>query len=408
MSLRPSVLRLSVLLAAVTVVLLTLGAAPGFAARYAVFAVNDLGMHCYQGSYAGFMILPPANNLKVQVFRKGGEEARVVTRGIRVTYRVLGNTRSAGKTDFWRYAGSYGWPGLKANVGITGNKLSGRLKRVAGTPYWEVTAIPITPYNDRMEFDPLQVARVTVRDARTGKVLAVQPKVVVPVSDEMRCDLCHGPADTARNILQAHDDSVGTHLAADLQAGTRHACSECHKDNALGAPGAVGVQPLSQAIHGFHADKMNVQGVAQLGNTCYACHPGAQTKCLRGRMAQAGLTCTSTGCHGDMAKVADSQAAGREAWLQEPTCGGCHGAAYAENPGQLYRNSYLRNGPEDMNGKKIQCEMCHGSPHAEWRSTRNTDNQVALNLQGRVGVISRCTACHGDAGGRIHGGGGGD
>ena len=50
--------------------LLTLGAAPAFAARYAVFAVNDLGMHCYQRSYAGFMILPPANNLKVQIFRK--------------------------------------------------------------------------------------------------------------------------------------------------------------------------------------------------------------------------------------------------------------------------------------------------------------------------------------------------
>ena len=33
-------------------------------------------MHCYQRSYAGFMILPPANNLKVQIFRKGGEEAR--------------------------------------------------------------------------------------------------------------------------------------------------------------------------------------------------------------------------------------------------------------------------------------------------------------------------------------------
>ena len=61
------------------------------------------------------------------------------------------------------------------------------------------------------------------------------------------------------------------------------------------------------------------------------------------------------------------------------------------------------NGPEDMNGKLIQCESCHGSPHAEWRSTRSVDNQVPLQLQGLATFIKRCNACHGDAGGRIHG-----
>ena len=399
--------RLLLATALLTGALLAALAAPAAAsaARYAVFAVNDLGMHCYQRSYAGFMILPPANNLKVQVFRKGGEEARVVTRGIRVTYRILDNTRSANKTDFWRYASSYGFPGLRPNVGITGHRLSGSLRRVPGTPYWEVTAIPITPYTDDLRFNPLQVARVTVRSVRTGKVLAVQPKVVVPVSDEMRCDLCHGPADTAGSILRAHDAANGTQLYADLQAGTRHACSECHKDNALGAGGRAGVKPLSQAIHGAHRDKMDVPAVAAFGTPCYTCHPGAQTRCLRGRMAQAGFTCTSAGCHGDMAQVADSQAAptSREAWLDEPTCGGCHGARYAENPGKLYRNSYLLNGPEDMNGKVIQCESCHGSPHAEWRSARAVDNQVPLRLQGLATFIKRCSACHGDASGRIHG-----
>ena len=403
MRLRPSGLRLLIAAAVATAALLTLGAAPAFAARYAVFAVNDLGMHCYQRSYAGFMILPPANNLKVQVFRKGSDEAHVVTRGIKVTYRILGNTRSAGKTDFWKYASDYGFPGLRPNVGITGNRLSGTLKRVPGTPYWEVTAIPITPYTDDLRFNPLQVARITVRNARTGKVLAVQPKVVVPVSDEMRCDLCHGPADTAGDILLAHDGAEGTHLYADLQAGTRHACAECHKDNALGAAGMPGVPPLSEAIHGAHRDKMDVPAVAAFGTPCYTCHPGAQTRCLRGRMARAGLTCTSAGCHGDMAQVADSQTAGREAWLEEPTCGGCHGARYAENPGRLYRNSYLLNGPEGMNGKVIQCESCHGSPHAEWPSTKGVDNLVPLNLQGAATFIKRCRACHGDASGPIHG-----
>ena len=172
--------RLLLALALAAGALLTLGPAPAFGAKYAVFAVNDLGMHCYQRSYAGFMILPPANNLKVQVFRKGAEGARPVTSGIRISYVILNNTRSSTKTDFWKYASSYGYPGLKANVGITGHGLSGRLKRVPGTTYWEVTAIPITPYKDNLTFDPLQVAKITVQDVRTKKVIAVQPKVVVP------------------------------------------------------------------------------------------------------------------------------------------------------------------------------------------------------------------------------------
>ena len=232
-----------------------------------------------------------------------------------------------------------------------------------------MTAIPITPYTDNLTFNPLQVAKVTVRSSSTGKVLAVQPKVVIPVSDEMRCDLCHGPADTAGNILQAHDAAHGTHLYADLQAGARHACSECHKDNALGKPGVAGVEPLSQAIHGVPRRQDERARPSPRSHALLRLSPRRATKCLRGRMAQVGFTCTSAGCHGDMANVADSQGppTNREAWLQEPKCGGCHGALYAENPGQLYRNSYLANGPEGMNGNKIQCESCHGSPHAEWR-----------------------------------------
>jgi len=364
-------------------------------ARYVVIATNDLGMHCYQRSYAGFMILPPANNLRAQVFRRG-DDAHLVRRGIIVTYRILNNTSSADKTDFWRYASSYGFPGLRPDVGITGNALSGRMKLAADGRSWVATAIPVTPYDDQLVFNPLQVAKITVRSKSTGHVLATLPKVVVPVSDEMRCDYCHGPVDTAGSILRAHDTANGTTLATDLLAGNRHACSECHADNALGATGN-GALPLSQVIHGFHADKMTMTSVAP---SCYACHPGAQTKCLRGRMAQAGFTCTDAKCHGSMADVATSQAAGRRAWLDEPACGGCHDAAHAENPGALYRNSYLANGPEGM--KVILCESCHGSPHAEWRSARPVDNAEPLTLQGLATYIKRCAVCH-PGRGRVHG-----
>jgi len=246
-----------------------------------------------------------------------------------------------------------------------------------------VTAIPITPYKDDLSFNPLQVAKITVRNARTNKVIAVQPKVVVPVSDEMRCDLCHGPVDTAGSILQAHDAANATHLYTDLQAGVRHACSECHKDNALGAPGQAGVLPLSQAMHGWHADEMDPSVVGSLSTPCYACHPGANTKCLRGVMSGAGLTCTNAKCHGSMATVADSQASGREAWLEEPKCGDCHGSTYAENTGALFRNSYLANGPENMNGF-IMCEDCHNSPHAVFEKPRQQRKVRAHRLGAKL------------------------
>jgi hypothetical protein len=373
--------------------------------KYAVMAVNDLGMHCYQRSYAGFMVLPPANFVRVQIFRHGGEGAALVSSGIKVTYRVLNNTYSAGKTDFWDYAQYYGFPGLKKNVGITGNRLTGRMKWSVAEKAWIADAIPITPYTDSLVFQPLQYGSITVRSLKTGRVIARQPKFVIPVSDEMRCDYCHGPVDTAQNILQAHDTNEGTHLLTDLTVGgTPHACSECHADNAIGAPGN-GALPLSQAMHGWHADKMTMTTVTP---DCYACHPGAQTKCLRGRMASAGFTCIDAGCHGDMAKVADSQGAptNRQAWLQEPTCKGCHGATYAENASTLYRKSFLMNGPEGMNGR-IRCESCHGSPHAEWPSSSARDNQEPLYLQGKATFIKRCDTCHGGESGGIHGNTGG-
>jgi hypothetical protein len=369
--------------------------------KYVLLGANDLGMHCMQQSYADFMILPPYNNLKVQLFRRGSEAATLVRSGVTITYSVIGNTTSADKIDFWKYAPDYGFT-LQPDVGLTGNGLKGTMKPSADGKYFEATGIPLTPYSDNGVMNPYQVARVVARSSATGVILATQ-KVVLPVSTEMRCDLCHGKTQTGESILQAHDKRSGTTLLADLRAGRPHACSECHKDNALGAPGAVGVPPLSQAMHLFHSSKM---GLVNLKNKCYACHPGRTTRCLRGAMAKAGITCTSARCHGSVYTVGQSQVNGRQAWLQEPRCGACHGAKYAPNKNTLYRDSYLKNGPEDMNGF-IMCESCHNSPHAEWPSMKAVDNALPLRVQGLATFIKPCTACHGGERGRIHGNRGG-
>jgi hypothetical protein len=78
--------------------------------------------------------------------------------------------------------------------------------------------------------------------------------------------------------------------------------------------------------------------------TCYQCHPGRRTGCLRGAMASGGMLCQD--CHGDMAQVGDDFTRNvspdnpgdfefvgnfytdpdqpRVPWANEPGCGSCH------------------------------------------------------------------------------------
>ncbi len=373
---------------------------PASQSDYTILAFNDLGMHCIQPGYSAMMILPPANFLHVQVFRKGGEGARLVTSGITVEYAVDNMGDPSAHTDFWQYAKDYGFD-VQPGVGITGNGLAGTCTLSADGKYWEATAIPAVPYNAQGAFDAYPTCTVTVKDT-SGNVLAVQPAVVLPVSDEMHCDNCHAKSDTFVTILATHDKLSSTSLAADLAQGMRHACNECHADPVLNAPGQPGDKSLSEAMHGFHAPKMAT--LNKLEVSCYNCHPGQETQCLRGAMAAAGLSCSDSNCHGTIDNVAATIAAGREPWLNEPDCGNCH--TNASNPGTLYRMSYLENGPEDMNGF-ILCEGCHNGTHAEWKSTLAVDNEVPLYLQGTAGPIGTCTVCHRGSG-QIHGGGGRD
>jgi hypothetical protein len=371
------------------------------AAGYAILAANDLGMHCIQKGYSAMMILPPANFLHVQIFRKsGGEDVSLVTSGVKVTYSVRNMKNAAKHTDFWKYAASYGFKNLKPGKGITGNGLSGTMKLSADRKYWEATAIPVVPYTSNGTFNAYPVATVTVK-SKSGTTLAMLKNVVLPVSDEMHCDNCHAKKNTFQSILTAHDQRSGTNLAADLKKGKRYACSSCHADPVLGAPGKRGVKSLSEAMHSFHGSRMSLSNLA---NPCYNCHPGLKTRCLRGAMYAAGKTCVS--CHGDVARVGSTIAAGRTPWLNEPDCGnaGCHNRG--ANPGKLYRQSYLTGSHEGMNNK-ILCEMCHNGTHAEWRSTKALDNKVPIALQGTAGPVGKkCGVCHSGSG-KVHSAAGG-
>jgi hypothetical protein len=195
-----------------------------------------------------------------------------------------------------------------------------------------------------------------------------------------------------------------------------------------------------------------------LEQTCYSCHPGKRTQCMRGAMGQAGSVCQD--CHGNMAQVGNdfsrNQPGGgfilapdfytnantpRVPWANEPGCGSCHtGDAFSNIPAtgvykaadnirllQAWRIGDTRAAPIVPVNKRfaenvvtaaenvaaagnpklfrvstghggMSCQSCHGSTHAEWSSSPTNpnanDNLAPVQLQGHPGSIMECNTCH--------------
>lgn len=292
------------------------------------------------------------------------------------------------------------------------------------------------------------------------------------------------------NILRLHDAKWGSSYTSSASATKPYAktpcesgtedscldkrraiqCSQCHYSPALDlaqvgpidepAVGVNGRQQLrhismSRAMHFNHGqyDKLfpamplpksasRTVSVATdiLQQTCYQCHPGKQTKCLRGAMGAGGVVCQD--CHGSMKQVGNDFTAGlpagtgldltkRVPWAMEPKCQSCHvgdaktvatmnrsdyivapdgirnllayvkssatatavkiidspNSRFAENQ-KLYRLSQGHGG--------VLCQGCHGGTHAEWPNPNPlaNDNVAASQLQGHSGTLIECTACH--------------
>ncbi len=339
---------------------------------YVVISYNDLGMHCTQEDFSEICILPPYNNLRAQVLKRG-PEPEILTSGVTVRYSVPNHSRSFDKTNFWTFAPQLFGVTLTPDIGLTGHGLAGSMTAGADG-MWAVTGIPIIPTDDAGRLDPYPVGLVTV----TGSLGTTTARPVVPVSSEMSCSLCHGSpgSSVAHDILVKHDELSGTHLVDQ----TPVLCASCHADPALGAPGLPGISTLSHAMHNRHATVVEQSG---LDNACYACHPGIRTDCQRDVHKSLGIECID--CHGGMAAVADPA---RIPWVDEPKCSNCHnkpGFEY-EQPGKLYK--------ESVGHSNVNCTTCHGSPHAIGPATTPVDNQQPIALQGHAGPIDSCTVCH--------------
>jgi hypothetical protein len=427
---------------------------------YTLLAWNDLGMHCMDGDYSVFAILPPFNNLRAQLVNN--TSTQVVTQGVSLSYEAMAdpdgsiNSRSGNKSNFWQYAKALFGVEPAPETGLTGNMMASSAPQPMGynatDKMFLAEGIPITPYDDTGKFNPYPLVKVVARDT-TGRVLA-QARVVLPVSDEMSCASCHASGSSAdampnagwvnqlnrerdfkMNVLRLHDEKQlgkaaytsalqakgysASGLLATVNQGKPILCATCHASNALPGTGIAGVKPLTEAIHGHHAQVKDANTGVPLGSitnrsACYQCHPGSETKCLRGAMGDAvdangNATMDCQACHGSMSNVGR---AGRVGWLDQPNCQACHhdgkretaavtstgilkkwvDTRYASNPNtpaagfSLFRMSKGHGG--------LQCEACHGPTHAEYPSSHQNDNLLSLDVQGRKGTIGECTACH--------------
>ncbi len=248
--------------------------------------------------------------------------------------------------------------------------------------------------------------------------------------------------DTRLNILRLHDDLEGgapaydaalatagydaAGLFATANGGTAILCARCHASEALPGSGLNGISPLTQAIHRRMAHVRDPQTGLRLDDVanrsaCYQCHPGSVTRCLRGAMGSAvaadgtlAMQCQS--CHGTMTQVA---ATDRVGWLDEPVCQSCHSGTAVHNNGAIRYSSvfepdgrvrsavdstFATDPDTPIAGHSLyrlstghgglQCAACHGATHAEYPSAEANDNLQSTALQGHVGMLAECTACH--------------
>jgi hypothetical protein len=375
----------------------------GAVTNWTVIGWNNLGMHCMDSEYSVFSILPPYNTINAQLIGSTAATTWLVSdaSGYGVNYKATVdpdgslNTSSEGKSDFSAHVkslfglslpmdvglpvpgpGSYSMPGISNAPQAMGYE--------AGASWFVAYGIPITPYDDRGKPNQYSLMRLTATNAaRTLR----STDIVLPVSDEMNCRLCHLSASDAAaqpaagwvniahpgrdyrlNILRLHDQLQATsavfraalanahYNAAGLYATvvTDHTpilCARCHLSEALPRSGLPGIPALTRAVHAMHANVHDPRTGLSLNNegnrtACYTCHPGSVTRCLRGAMGKAvstdgtmAMQCQS--CHGSMSEVG---ATNRVGWLMEPTCQACHTGTALSNAGQIRFTSAFTNG----------------------------------------------------------------
>ncbi len=268
------------------------------------------------------------------------------------------------------------------------------------------------------------------------------------------CQSCH--YSPALDLAQA-GPATGPGLGQTTSTSMSHAMHAGHGAlTAGGQPVFPVMPPINDSRRGAMGTTPNAYTQSVLLGTCYQCHPGQRTQCLRGTMYSVGEVCQD--CHGQMSQIGNDfsknvPAGGgfitkadfytnattpRVPWLNEPGCGSCHtGDAVSSKAGtagtitspdglrlvQAYLTTDTKATPilptnmrfaepriatgtaagnpqlfrlsVDSHGG-VLCEGCHGSTHAEWPvlNAAANDNIAATQMQGHAGKITECETCH--------------
>jgi hypothetical protein len=459
-----------------------------------VLGWNNLGMHCMDNDYAVFSILPPYNTIHAQIVWGANGTAHLVKTGTgySVSYAAVAdpagsiNTTSAGKGNFWTYVplllGQTLAPDAGVDLSVAGypqsfmpgpGNTAKRMNYESNFVWFASYGVPITPYDDQLRKNPYPLMRLSASNVNTR---VATTDIVLPVSDEMDCRVCHasgsGPAalppagwvwdpnptrDYRLNILRFHDAirfrdmpaqypvilaakgfTTNGLYASVVKNGRPVFCAACHLSEAVPDTGYPGVPPLTEAVHGLHASVTDPTTQLTLESSsnrsaCYRCHPGSETRCLRGVMGTSVATngtlsmqCQS--CHGSMSVVG---ATNRVGWLNEPNCESCHSGDAVSNNGQIrYTTVFVATNSSSMRVAVnrrfatntnvpaaglslyrfsrghggLYCAACHGSTHAEFPSAFSNDNVASIQFQGHEGMLSECTHCHRSSPATISGG----
>jgi hypothetical protein len=249
-----------------------------------------------------------------------------------------------------------------------------------------------------------QSCHAAVADGGNGEAVANLTTVTTSLDDPAHGDVPEAVSvewASDLNILRLHDQKHGTTLNTSFDSVTGRAnepvvCQRCHytpaldlaqlgplgpeNDGSASFPNGISTTSLangrdqlkhksmSNVMHSHHASTglfpdmppaIDAQGTRRnpvttqtiLEETCYMCHPGKRTQCMRGAMANGGLVCQD--CHGQMAQVGDDFSRNvspnnvgafelaadfyhnpdtpRVPWANEPTCGSCHTGYATDN-----------------------------------------------------------------------------
>ena len=226
-------------------------------------------------------------------------------------------------------------------------------------------------------------------------------------------------------------------LEATVAGGTPILCAACHASNALPGTGVAGLPPLTRSVHAYHASVHDPVAGGTLDDSdnrsaCYRCHPGIDDPLPARR-------------HGPRGR---QRRAVRHAVPELPRR---HGPGGRRRPRRLARAAGLPELPHRHRGRQQRADplpvglrqrrrvaaagrrhLRHQPRHPVGRASGSTasrsataacsarratarptprfprsevnDNVQAEQLQGHVGPLAECTACHGSAPSTVDGG----